>query len=178
MSLLVGYRALNRNQKWDLGGKVLSTTNTVLVNLDNPRVQRDLARHGTVAPPVQAAGPFEQNDDGVVRAGGTIATRATTLVLDIAAAQYTTAAKVDRATTATTVTLGAADATNPRIDTVVVNTTSDAVTAIAGTATAGASKVNLSGKGTVPASRVVLGYVLVPPTATNITQAAVLDSRP
>lgn len=178
MSLMVGYRALNRNQKWDLGGKALSLTSTILVNLDNPRVQRDLGRHSTQAAPVQAAGPFEQNDDGIVRIGGVITTRATGLVSDVSATQYTTAAKVDRTAAAGTATVATADATNPRVDTVAINTSSDAIVVIGGTPTAGATKVNLAGKATVPAGRVVLGYIVVPATATNLTQAAVVDARP
>jgi hypothetical protein len=77
-----------------------------------------------------------------------------------------------------TATVGTADVTNPRVDTVVVDTTAGTFSVIAGTATAGASSFNLSGKGTVPANRVVLAYIIVPATATNLTQSAVVDARP
>ncbi len=83
-----------------------------------------------------------------------------------------------------TLTFGAADGTNPRIETIIVRVkdktyagTEDLaeVTFVAGTATAGATLANLNGKGAVPASSYVLGYVLVPAKATSLTNTEVKD---
>lgn len=80
--------------------------------------------------------------------------------------------------------INAANATNPRIDTVYAQV-QDAAYAGSnkqfgpgyqpGTATAGANLSNLTGKGAVPASSYVLAYVLVPANATSIVTADILN---
>jgi hypothetical protein len=181
MSTIVGLRGLARQTKFDVGGKSFSTGVTTLLNLDNKRVARDIARHSAIGQTVQAIPAFFQNDDGVVEQGGKVTVRATGLVLDVSAINFTRASGAAGTGAAGTATIGAADATNPRVDTVVVNTTSGAFSVIAGTATAanaGGNNVALGGKAAVPADRIVLAYVIVPPTATNLVQSAVLDARP
>jgi hypothetical protein len=179
MSTLLGLRALNRSKRINIDGKPLTTDKTALVNVENPRVFRDLARSSTLGGAyIQVLAPFFQNDDGRVDQGGKVATRATTLVLDIGSVNFTRASGAKGSNPAATATLAAADVTNPRIDTVAINTTSGAIVVIAGTATAGASLFNLVGKGTVPASRVVLAYVLVPAATTTLTAVNVADARP
>lgn len=80
--------------------------------------------------------------------------------------------------------INAASATLPRIDTVGVQVQDKAYAGtltqiasfyVAGTATAGANLTNLTGKGTVPASSYVLGYVVVPANATSIVTADILN---
>jgi hypothetical protein len=178
MSVLIGLRAFNRSQRFDIGGKSLSPSSTALVNIDNKRVQRDLGRHSAIGAFFQTTPPIFQNDDGVVNQGGKVTTRATTLVLDISPVYATRASGATVSHVADTVTLTAADATNPRIDTIALNTSSADIVKIDGTATAGANLFNLTGKGTVPANRIVLAYVLVPATATALTQTNVIDARP
>lgn len=89
-----------------------------------------------------------------------------------------------RISSSTSLSIAAADPTNPRIDTVVaqvqdaayagsVNSFAPAV--VTGTPTAGATLANLNGKGAVPASSYVLGYVLVPANATNIVSGDLLE---
>lgn len=179
MSTILGVRAFNRSQKFSIGDKAASPTQTALVNVDSKRVQRDIARHASIGALLQVQAPFFQNDDGVVTQGGKVTVQATGLILNVSAINFT---RGDGTTTgsgaAGTATVGAADATNPRIDTVVVDTTAGTYSVIAGTATAGANLFNLSGKGTVPANRIVLAYVLVPATATNLSQSNVADARP
>lgn len=178
MSTMLGLRKLGRSPKFDIGGKSLSTTTTTLVNADNKRVWRDLARHSAIGQFIQTTAPFFQNDDGVVTQGGAVATRATGLVLDIGAVYFTRASGATGSNPADTVTLSAADATNPRVDTVAIDTTSGDIVKIDGTATAGANSFTLAGKATVPADRIVLAYVIVPATATNLASSAVVDARP
>jgi hypothetical protein len=136
MSTLVPLRAFNRSQKFDIGAKSVSPSSTVYVNVDSPRVQRDLARHAAIGALLQVGPSFFQADDGYVTGGGKVSSRATTLVLDVSPVAWVNAAKVAGVqSTAGTATLGAADATNPRIDVVVVDTTTGAFSVIAGTAT-------------------------------------------
>lgn len=85
------------------------------------------------------------------------------------------------ASSTTNLAIATANGTNPRIDTVVATVadagytiptggTSGQVTlqVVTGTPTAGATLSNLLGKGSMPASSLLLGYVLVPASATNI----------
>jgi hypothetical protein len=188
MSTLVPLRAFNRSQKFDIGAKSVSPSSTVYVNVDSPRVQRDLARHAAIGALLQVGPSFFQADDGYVTGGGKVSSRATTLVLDVSPVAWVNAAKVAGVqSTAGTATLGAADATNPRIDVVVVDTTTGAFSVIAGTATAGASlsptrpgaaSTYLAGVPAISANKIALAYVLLPPTATTVLAANVLDVRP
>lgn len=184
MSTVLGLRSFNRSQKERVGGKALNATGTTLVNIDNKRVQRDLSRHSAIGALFQAVPPFFQNDDGVVDFGGKVTTQATGLVLNVSAVNFTRGDGTTKGSgVAGTATVGTADATNPRTDTIVVDTTAGTYSVIAGTAIATANAFNvhsavLSGRGTVPANRIVLAYVIVPATATNLTQSAVVDARP
>ena len=89
-----------------------------------------------------------------------------------------------RANSTTNLGIATAHATLPRIDTV-CGTISDsaygepvggsgnqwALQVVTGTATSGATLANLTGAATLPLSSLLLGYVLVPATATNIITA-------
>lgn len=184
MSTLIPFKALNRSQSVDIGAKKLSTSKFALLNVDSSRVQRDLARHTTLGALLQVGAPIWQGDDGIVTGGGVVTARATTLVLDVAATGYRTAAGVDAVAAVGTATIGAADVTNPRVDTVVLNTSSGAYSVIAGTAAASGQIANPAAPnfrgtlGALPANRIVLAYVLVPANATTIAQANILDARP
>jgi hypothetical protein len=203
MSTFIGVRALNRSQRIDLGGRTISPATGVagsgagvtgFVNLDNLRVRRDLARHTTLGAIVTGTGlPFALADDGTIVAGGQVTVRATGLVLDVTAVNFVTAAGVAGSGAAGTATVGTADGTNPRIDTIAVNTATGAFVVIAGIPTPGATLFNhrgasgidsFAGTGNVtavtawPAARIPLAHVLVPAAATNLTQVAnVLDIR-
>lgn len=83
-----------------------------------------------------------------------------------------------RVSSSTSLAIATADATKPRIDTVVAvvadaaytgSSNTFAVAVVTGTPTSGANLTNLSGAGTPPANSLVLGYVLVPANATSIT---------
>jgi hypothetical protein len=179
MSVLNGYRSFNRSQKARVGGKVPTSNKTTWVNINNPRVQRDIARHSAVGAIHTVGLAFTQNDDGVVDAGGAVTARASGLTVDVSAINFTRGDGTTKGTGAAgTATVGAADATNPRIDVIAVNTTNGAFVVVAGTATAGATLDNHRGVADLPANRIGLAQVLVPATATDVTQANIADVRP
>lgn len=202
MSTFIGVRKLNRSQKFDIGGRNIAPATgaagsgsgaTAFVNIDNPRVNRDVARHTTLGALLAGTGlPFSLADDGIITQGGQVTNRATGLVLDVAAVNFNNAAGTAGSGAVGTATVGAADATNPRIDTIAVNTSSGAFVVIAGIPTPGATLANhrgaagidsFAGTGNVtavtawPAQRIPLAHVLVPATATNLVAANVLDIR-
>lgn len=85
-----------------------------------------------------------------------------------------------------TLAIAAASATNPRIDTIVAQVEDAAyagatnawkLAVVTGTATVGATLANLTGAGAVPASSLVLAYVLVDALAVTIAAAKVQDNR-
>lgn len=89
----------------------------------------------------------------------------------------------------TNLTISAASASNPRIDTIIAFVEDAAISGsnndwklqvVTGTATAGATLSNLTGAGSLSAfpNCVVLGYVLVPTSATSIVTADILNSQP
>jgi hypothetical protein len=85
-------------------------------------------------------------------------------------------------------TFTAADATNPRVDRVVLTVRdssidgsgayNSALRVIAGTPTSGATLSNLNGAAAVPANSILLANVLVPNSATTIITANISDQRP
>lgn len=91
--------------------------------------------------------------------------------------------------TTATLTLGThAPATNPRIDAIVVQYNDSVYTArtpadtyafvqVVGTPTSGANLTNLSGKPAIPASSVLLAYILVNTTDVGVLNGNVLDQR-
>jgi hypothetical protein len=85
-----------------------------------------------------------------------------------------------RVTSSTALSIAASSESNPRIDTVIAKCvdesyagsgTTFAVAVITGTAESGATLANKKGAGAVPASSLVLAYVLVPAKATSIEAA-------
>ena len=89
----------------------------------------------------------------------------------------------------TNLAVAAANATNPRIDTVIASVADAAysggsnnwsLSVVTGTATAGATLANLTGAGSLAAfpNCVVLGYILIPALATSVITANILNSQP
>jgi hypothetical protein len=178
MSLMAGFRSLARRTGIDIGAKSFSDGVTTYVNLDNKRVRRDLAKHSSIGQLLATGDTFYQGDDGVIDWGGKVTVRATGLVVDSSAVVATRANGTVVNHAADTATIGAADATNPRIDIIALDTTTPNVVVVAGTATAGANLVNRRGIADLAANRTALAYVLVPATATDLVQTNVLDVRP
>lgn len=179
MSLHVPFRAFNRSQRPRIGGEQFtSPTASVWLNVDNPRIQRDLARHSSLGSIFAVGDALGLPSDGYITAGGKVAVRATTLVMDVAPVFFTRASGVNGTQVADTVTIGAADATNPRIDVVAVDTNTPDIVVVAGTATANATLFNRLGVvATLPANRIPIALVLVPATATTLSQANVVQLR-
>lgn len=181
MSTMIALRGLTRNKSVDVDGKPIRRDVTTWANIDNPRVQRDIAKHSAIGGAVFPFGDtYFQNDDGVVTGGGKVTVRATTLVTDVSKTfvKRANGAVVDVDAGAAPA-LGAADATNPRIDVIAVDTSgAGAFVVVAGTATAGANLTNRLGMAALPANRTALAAVLVPATATTLSQANVADVRP
>lgn len=88
----------------------------------------------------------------------------------------------------TNLVISTANPTNPRIDTIALTIADSGYTeptgvsgnaavlqVVTGTATSGATLVNLTGKATLPVSSLLLGYCLVPATATNIITADIAN---
>lgn len=93
-----------------------------------------------------------------------------------------------RVTSTTSLVISTANPTNPRIDTICATISDSGYTeptggsgnqfslqVVVGTATSGATLANLTGKATLPASSLLLGYCLVPATATNIITADIAN---
>lgn len=182
MSTIVGYRNLHRSQDVQLGDKTVAKTATgvTFVNLDNPRVYRDFGRHSALGNIISVTSPHIGFDDGFIQQGGKVTVRASTLVVDVSALTFVTVAApaTNVQQSAQTATVGAADATNPRIDTIAINTATGAAVVVAGTATAGATLTNRRGFTDLPASRTALAWILVQANATTLSQANVADIRP
>jgi hypothetical protein len=179
---MVGLRPLNRSAKLGIGAKDVSSGKTTWVNLDNPRVARDLARHSTLGQTFQS-GTFWQGDAGTVESGGIVTVTGNTA--------SSTEVVIKRADTGANIT-GAADTealtpavvTNGRVNllsvTLAAPQTLVETEGTAGLPATGANAVGLVGKPAVPASSVALAYVVWAPAisatvvaATNIwTQAA------
>lgn len=193
MSTFVGVRKLNRSQKFDIGGRTIAPATgasgsgagaTAFVNVDNPRVARDLARHTTLGALLLGAGiPFFQGDDGFVLQGCAVTGTATNNQVNVAPGVIQTAAgaSVTVAGGNLTLTPGA----SPLISLVAVNTGSGALVEIAGTATAGLTRDRaLFGHETfsaitIPASRIVLAHVyLAASQAAPVAATTILDTRP
>lgn len=176
MAIIVPVRNYQRSVKVRIAGRSLGPTAGTFVNLDSARVQRDISRHASIGGIHDAGSHIEIISDGYRDSGGTVAPRATGLVLDVAPVAWVNAAKVAGSQgTAGTATVGAADATNPRVDIVCVNTTTGAFSVVAGVATVRASLANPVGFGLVGANLIPLALVLVPATATNLTTANVAN---
>jgi hypothetical protein len=89
-----------------------------------------------------------------------------------------------RVSSTTTLAISTSNPSNPRIDTIVAqvqdkayagSTDAFAPAVITGTPTSGATLSNLSGAGAVPASSMVLAYVLVPANASSIVSGDILN---
>ena len=129
---LVSVRGLQRGRGIRLGTTSVNNTQTKVIDLDNAAHRRDLGHHSAIGQ-VVVIGPVPVAvASGVVASAGTtlsFSTTAGTLVRDDTGQTITVAAVNNSALTA-------ADGTNPRIDLIVVNNNSGAVTKVDGTAAA------------------------------------------
>jgi hypothetical protein len=185
MSTLAGFRLLNRSSAVGIGSKDFKTGKTNFVNLENKRVQRDLARHGTLGQYIQSNPPRFQLDTGTVDLGGTVTPRTGSLVLDVTAAQLTSLDGVTKGASAAGTATVAPNATLPQLSAIGLDTTTFATPTIAAVIlNTPAATVTESRSLTFPASlptfpavdttanRTWLALVWVPPSLTGITSVA------
>lgn len=131
MAELVKVRGLNRGRGVSVNNKLLTSTRSTVVDLDDPTTRRDVQRHTTLGALIVVG------DAPVAVATGAVVSNGTTTTWSVSAG---TLLRND----GQTVTVGAlnnqaitaADATNPRIDLVVVDNASGVVAKQDGTAAA------------------------------------------
>lgn len=175
MSTMVGFRRLHRSASIGVGSKELAATGaTTLINIDNPRVARDLARHSTLGQLFPASQPFYQNDSGTVEQGGRITVDG--LVASGTAVFVKSDAGVITSGAADTEALTAPVATNARIDLISVTLAAPQTlvetNGTAGTAASGVNAVDWVNRPIVPASSVALAYLVWPPNTASISVVA------
>lgn len=193
MSTFVGVRKLNRSQKFDIGGRTIAPATgaagsgagaTSWVNIDNPRVNRDLARHMTLGSLIAGVGPgFFTGDDGTVLQGCAVTPTGVAGQVSVAPGVIQTVAGVSVNVAGGTLTL-TDPATNPILSLVAVNTSNGALVEIAGAETAGLTATRALffhetlSTTVIPASRIVLAHVFQPAVPVIIPAASLIDTRP
>lgn len=185
MSTILGYRVLNRSASVGVGSKDFKSGKVNFVNLENRRVQRDLARHGTLGQYVMATPPRFQLDTGTVELGGQVTPRTASLVLDVAATQLLALDKVTTGASVAGTATVAPDAANPQLSAIGLDTTTFATPTVAAvilnTAAASVTEQRTlsfpSSLTTFPAvdttaARTWLALVWVPPRLASVTGVA------
>lgn len=190
MSTFVGVRPYHRSAKIGLGGKDAVTGKATWINLDNPRVLRDYARHVSIGQLFEAQPARFQLDTAQVD-GGVVTPRQGSLTLDIAALNLTYVAGTDAVYT-----VGATASKTAGTQAVTPSATLPQVTAIGLDTSTPASPSNVALNGTAAATvlesrfqnayatlaanpaiettanRTWLALVWVPPALTGITAVA------
>ena len=178
MSTMLPIRQLNRSAKVGIGSKDAAAGRTVLVNIDNQRVARDLARHSAIGQLFQVGSAFWQDDAGVVEAGGVVTVNGF-VASATAVSGRSLAGTAFSGAVPSNVTLSAPVATNGRVDLVSVTLAAPGTLVktdgTAGTPFSGANAVALGGRPTVPASSVALAYVVWPPNSGSATVTVATD---
>jgi hypothetical protein len=183
MSTFVGLRGLARQTKFDIGGKSFVSGKTTWLNVDNPRVARDLARHSAIGQSVQVGLSFFTGDDGVVAQGCAVTPTGVAGQVSVAAGVITRASGANVTVAGGTLTL-TDPTTNPILSLVAVNTTNGALVEIAGAETAGLTATRALffhetlQAITIPADRVVLAHVFQPAVPVIIPATSIIDTRP
>lgn len=182
MAELLPIRSFSRSQRYSIGLKRIHTNRTVSINLSNPEVRRDLGHHAAIGA-FYPVGPLTITADaGYVAQGGAVTqTTPASLTVNVAPGALKVRSSYDANNNpvypagfttfaATTKTVGAADATNPRIDLVSVNN-AGVVTLTPGTAAASPVAPAL------PANSVELARITVRAAATTVVTSDINDVR-
>ena len=182
MSVHVPFRSFNRSQKSRVGGVTVGSTSGTWVNVDSPRIQRDLARHSAIGSLIVAGAPLGFSSDGYLTDGARVSkTAAGSLNLTVTQGFFTRANGATGSNAATTtLAVGAGGATGPRIDVVAIDTAGAAFVVVQGTA-AGVVSANLHNRlslvADLAANRIPVALVLVPQSAANLDAATVVELR-
>lgn len=190
MSTLVALKPLSRSASIGIGSKDLVPDRNVWVNLSNPRVKRDLARHSSIGQYIVTQPARFQLDTARVTGGAIVTPRANSLTLDVAAGNVTYL-NTDSVYTKDVVASFAAltqavtpNATNPLVAAIGLDTSTPATpTAVALNGTAASTVLEArainayAGLAANPAidstaNRTWLALVWVPPTLTGATGVA------
>jgi hypothetical protein len=183
MSTMVGLRGLARQTKFDIGGKSFVSGKTTWLNVDNPRVARDLQRHSAIGQSVQVGAPFYSPDDGVVLQGCVASGTAVAGQIAVSAGVIQTAAGASVTVPAANITV-TDPATNPSLSLIMVNTSNGALAELQFTGVAGLTAVRALDwhetyvAGSVPASRIVIAHVFTPAVLAAIPATDIRDTRP
>jgi hypothetical protein len=168
-------RGLSRSQSVRIGSQQITPNATYYVDISDGPTKRDLAHHSTLGSYI-VVGPVSQDTGDVVVNWGVQTTQGangTDLVITTEAGELRNRDTGDYVDVdSTDITLSAADATNPRIDIVQVNTTTGAVAKKNGTAAATPAAP------APDASNIVVAEVLLPANDTAVTTSQITDRRP
>lgn len=157
-----------------IGGQRVTNKSDVTIDLGDATTRRDLAHHSAIGQVTVVSDRLPANTAiTVIVSGGVVSetTGTTTRGLDVSAGSLKVAAGTTQAIAAQTVAFGAADATNPRVDLVVVADATGVASVVAGTARATGPAAPAAGAGNTP-----LAEVYVPPTA--VKASWIRDVRP
>lgn len=175
MARYLPIEGLSRSQQVRVGLQKIVPGNTFYVNLADGKERRDLAHHSAMGSYI-VVGPVSADTGDVVVDWGAQTTQGASAIDMVITTEpgelrnRETGDFVD--IDSTDLAVGAADATNPRIDLIQVHTTSGAVTLKAGTAAA-------TPAAPVPdADNLAIASVLVPANDTAITTSQITDRRP
>lgn len=168
-------RALTRSQQVRIGGQTIGTVHNYYVDINDGKTRKDLQTHSAIGAIIVTGPVSATSGDVVVTSGavtnqGTSATDMIVTTLDGTLRNRDTGAQITVNSTNTTI--ATADATNPRIDLIQVNTTSGAVSGKTGTAAASPA---------APApdnGNIAIAQVAVAANTTAITNANITDRRP
>lgn len=178
MSFHIPFRSFNRSQRERVGGVQLVPATSAWVNVDSPRIQRDLARHSAIGALVQVGDGLGFTSDGYLQDGVAVTKAAVgSLNLSVSVGRVVrsvangSAVVTVPAVTGTPAVIAGANATGPRIDVICVNTTSGAITVEQGT-TAGVANANLFNRLSIvadlPANRIPVALVYLPVNTANV----------
>src|SRR3954468_10704048 len=171
MASYIKVRAISRSQQVRIGDTRVTRNVSVAVDIDNPKIRRDLERFQALGAVIVVGGLTSTAGDAVT-SGGVVdgGANQADLALRVSAGTIRTAAGATVAIVAGTPSVAAADGTNPRIDNVVANTSTGVVTVVSGTAAA--TPVAPA----VAANTVKLAEVSVPALDTSISDNQITDS--
>jgi hypothetical protein len=175
VSELLPVRSFQRGRTVGVGLRDLSVNKTSYVNIARGDVRRDINRHSAVGAVLPVGTVVRSIEAGTIAAGGQVdeGPVSTDLILRVAAGSLKTDAGAIVPIVAGTVTVAAADATNIRVDRVVVDATTGVASIVTGVPTAG-SPAGIPAPG---ANKITLAFIWVDPAVTGIANAFINDAR-
>lgn len=188
MSYHIPFRTFARSPKARINGVQLQPTQSAWVNVDSPRVQRDLARHAAIGQVLQVGDGLGFTSDGYLLDGAAVTKTAVgSLNLTVSQGRVVRSVangSVQVAVPATTTLAVGANTTTPagaRIDVVAIDTTSGAAVVVPSPSATGTANANLFNRlgliADLPANRIPIALVSVPSGAANLDAATIVPLR-